>query len=179
MKIPISTLLIFICTFESDIMLLFDFNQQSDLSNWRVVDDGVMGGLSQGRFSVDENGHAVFSGTVSLENYGGFSSVRHRFDPLNVQTYSKILLKIKGDGKRYQFRVKTRQYDRQSYIQYFTTTGDWQTIEISLDELYPTFRGRRLNIPNYPGEQMGEVAFLIGNKKAEQFQLVIDKIELH
>jgi hypothetical protein len=42
----------------------------------------------------------------------------------------------------------------------------------------PTFRGRVLDIPNYPGETMEEIAFLISNKKNEAFQLEISKISL-
>jgi hypothetical protein len=171
-------LLWWISVFNFQTILLVDFQPDSDLSNWYVVDDGVMGGRSQGGFRLDEEGHAVFSGTVSLENNGGFSSVRYAFREKEVQAYQKVVLRIKGDGKRYQFRVKSSRYDRASYIQYFETSGDWQTVEIPLAELYPTFRGRRLNRPNYPGEEMAEIAFLIGNKKAESFRLLIDKIEL-
>jgi hypothetical protein len=177
MKI-LSAIILLLCLFESKPMVLFDFNLKSDLSNWYVVDDGVMGGLSAGNLSLDENGHAVYSGTVSLENYGGFSSIRYQFKRMDVGSFDKMVLRVKGDGKRYQFRVKSKRYERPSYIQYFTTNGDWQTIEISLADLYPTFRGCTLNMPNYPGEVMEEIAILVGNKKAESFRLVIDKIEL-
>ena len=44
--------------------------------------------------------------------------------------------------------------------------------------MYPAFRGRKLNIENYQGEKMQEIAFLIGNKKNENFRLEIDKIEI-
>ncbi len=169
------------CIYISIIMsslIIFDFNKDSNLSNWNVVDDGVMGGLSQGNFEINKEGNAVFEGTVSLENNGGFSSVRHRFDTQKVKGFTKVLIRLKGDEKKYQFRVKTNSYDRYSYIARFTTTGNWQTIEISLSEMYPAFRGRNLDLPNYPTETMQEIAFLIGNKKAEQFRLEIDKIEL-
>ena len=159
-------------------MVIFDFDKKSDLTNWRVVDDGVMGGLSQGNFKTNEKGNAIFYGDVSLENNGGFSSVRHRFQEKTVNEYSKFVIRLKGDGKRYQFRVKTDSYDRHSYISYFETNGDWQTIEIPLDEMYPSFRGRKLSIPNFPGETMEEIAFLIANYKAESFKLEIDKISL-
>ncbi|MFD2561393.1 CIA30 family protein [Aquimarina rubra] len=159
-------------------LLIFDFDKNSNLSNWNVVDDGVMGGLSQGNFEINNEGNAVFSGTVSLENNGGFSSVRYRFDTKNVKGYTKVLVRLRGDKKKYQFRTKTNANDRFSYIANFETTGDWQTIEISLSEMYPAFRGRTLDLPNYPAETMQEIAFLIGNKKAEQFRLEIDTIEL-
>jgi hypothetical protein len=58
---------------------LFDFRPESNLDSWRIVDDVVMGGRSDGRFYIGDEGHAVFNGIVSLENNGGFSLVRYRF----------------------------------------------------------------------------------------------------
>ncbi len=157
---------------------IFDFTLQSDLRDWAVVDDGVMGGRSAGCLHLSDEGHAVFHGDVSLENNGGFSSVRYRFEEKTVKGYDKFVIRLRGDGKRYQFRTKATLYDRHSYIAYFQTTGDWQTIEIPLSEMYPTFRGRELDMPNFPTKTMAEVAFLISNKKAESFSLEIDEIEL-
>jgi NADH dehydrogenase [ubiquinone] 1 alpha subcomplex assembly factor 1 len=159
-------------------MILFDFNAQSDLSDWAIVDDVVMGGRSQGQFGLDEEGNAVFRGRVSLENNGGFSSVRYRFRTKDVGPHSHFKIRVKGDGNRYQFRAKSGLYDRHSYICYFETTGEWQTIEIPMEEMYPTFRGMKLNMENYPGTDLSEIAFLIGNKKAQGFELRIDRVEV-
>ncbi len=65
-------------------LILFDFNKDADIRNWNVVDDGVMGGLSAGRFRVNDAGNGEFSGTVSLENNGGFSSLRYYFNPMET-----------------------------------------------------------------------------------------------
>jgi len=54
-------------------LVLFDFTENKDTGNWMVVNDGVMGGLSKGTLTAGENGNAVFKGTISLENNGGFS----------------------------------------------------------------------------------------------------------
>ena len=158
--------------------LIFDFDIQSDSSNWRVVDDVVMGGRSSGSFTIDENGHGVFKGNVSLENNGGFSSLRYRFKKLKTKGYTKVVLRVKGDGKSYQFRVKANSSDYYSYIGKFNTKTAWETIEISLKEMYPAFRGRTLDIGNYDSDSIEEIAFLIGNKKAEDFILQIDSITL-
>jgi len=68
--------------------------------------------------------------------------------------------------------------DSHAYIASFNTTGKWQTIEIPFETMYPAYRGRTLNMVNYPGEEMEMIAFLIGNKKAESFKLEIDSIVL-
>jgi hypothetical protein len=157
-------------------LILFDFNKDADIRNWNVVDDGVMGGLSAGRFRVNDAGNGEFSGAVSLENNGGFSSLRHFFKPIETGNHSKFMIRLKGDGKSYQFRVKSQANEYYSYICDFKTTGDWQTVEIPFAVLYPSFRGRTLDMPNYPGKQLGEIGFLIGNKKAESFLIEIDWI---
>lgn len=159
--------------------MVFDFKIGIDVSNWVILDDVVMGGKSYGNFYLNENGHGEFYGDVSLENNGGFSSVRYRFNKENTTAFSKFVIRVKGDGKAYQFRVKNSRNEYHSYIYTFQTTKDWQTIEIPFAEMYPAFRGRKLNIENYPGEEMQEIAFLIGNKKNESFKLEIDKIETH
>jgi hypothetical protein len=162
----------------SDDPVIIDFKTGFKFQNWTVVDDVVMGGESEGNLYINEKGNAVFEGIVSLDNSGGFSSVRYRFDEKNVESYSWIILRVKGDGKTYQFRVKTSLYDRHSYAYEFSTNGSWQKIRIPLADMYPTWRGMTLKADDYPAERMEEIAILIGNKKAEQFKLEIDSISL-
>jgi NADH dehydrogenase [ubiquinone] 1 alpha subcomplex assembly factor 1 len=158
--------------------MIYDFNKNSSPRDWRIIDDGVMGGLSQGNFSIDAEGNGVFAGTVSLENNGGFSSVRYQCDKIGVTKDSKVLIRLKGDGKEYQFRIKDKKNNYFSYITTFKTSGKWETIAIKLSDLYPSFRGQNLNLPNFSSDSFEEIVFLVGNKKNESFQLVLDKIEL-
>lgn len=157
---------------------LFDFNKNDSIDNWRVINDGVMGGLSQSEFSINSDGHGFFRGKVSLANNGGFSSVQYRFGTVDTSKFSKIQIRLKGDEKSYQFRVKANNSQRYSYIANIKTSGAWETLSIEFSEMYPAFRGRLLDLPNYSGEEMAEIAFLIGNKKEEIFDLEIDYIKL-
>jgi hypothetical protein len=86
------------------------------------------------------------------------------------------VVRLKGDGKRYQFRVKANLSDNYSFIQYFETTDDWQTVKIPLAEMKPVYRGRDVNRPNFDADHIEEIRFLIGNKKPQDFALEIDKI---
>ena len=87
-------------------MVVFDFQKSDTLNDWRTVNDGVMGGLSLGEFVIGDSNTAVFQGTVSLENNGGFSSTRTSPRLFNVAGFDGMLLRLKGDGKRYQFRLR-------------------------------------------------------------------------
>ncbi len=161
-----------------NVMVIFDFTKNSSMENWYIINDDVMGGVSQSEIAINESGNAVFKGTVSLENNGGFCSVRYNNEEINAAGFKKVTFRIKGDGKRYQFRIKADRGDSYSYVSNFNTSGNWETKEILLESMYPVFRGRNLNMPNFSHNKISEIGFLIGNKKEETFRLEIDKIEL-
>ena len=157
-------------------MVIYDFQLQANHAEWRVMDDGVMGGLSKGKITKSDQGNGLFKGFVTTENYGGFSSIRYGFYKRDVSRFKSVKIRLKGDGKPYQFRIKSREADQFSYIQEFETSGDWEIITIPFDDFYPSFRGNKLSQPNYDGKFIEEVAFLIGNKRKESFALEIERI---
>ncbi|WP_246289695.1 CIA30 family protein [Hymenobacter terrestris] len=159
-------------------LLLFDFSTSSDWSVWEIENDVVMGGKSSSNLARSEEGNAVFTGDVSLENDGGFASMQYHFKPQDIKGYNKACIRLKGDGKPYQFRIKANLNEKASYIHTFKTSGEWQTIEIPLNEMQPSYRGEKMDQPNFNAHKIQEIRFLIGNGKAENFQLEIDKIEL-
>jgi Complex I intermediate-associated protein 30 (CIA30) len=129
---------------------LFDFTHPTiDLqSTWGAVDDVVMGGVSESgmRLKADV---AVFSGNVSIENSGGFASVRTRnFEPsLNLNNYQGIELYVKGDGQRYKIFVRTEtKWDGVGYAYSFDTIADeWMTIQVPFADLVPIFRAKTVS----------------------------------
>ena len=159
-------------------LLLFDFSSSSDWSGWEIQNDVVMGGKSSSDLSRSKEGNAVFTGDVSLRNNGGFASLQHHFTPKDIRGYDRAVIRLKGDGKEYQFRIKASLNERTSYIYTFNTSGEWQTIEIPLNKMEPSYRGNKLDQPNFNANQMQEVRFLIGNGKTENFRLEIDKLAL-
>jgi len=158
--------------------VLYNFKNSGTLQNWTVVDDGVMGGLSKGNLKLSEEGSAVYFGNVSTDNNGGFSSLRYQFELRDVSNFKTVSLRLKGDGKSYQFRIRSNKGQYYSYVSKFNTTGEWETVVIAFKDFIPQFRGNVLDMPNFEGETMQEVAFLIGNKVMESFQLEIESIIL-
>ena len=150
----------------------------SNSNNWVVVNDGVMGGISSSSMKFDIEGNGVFSGKVSLENNGGFTLVKRRVAFDFSSKYSKIQLRVKGDGKQYQFRIKPNWNAKHWYIQKFETQNDWEIITLELKDFYPLLRGNRLSLSNFTDNRIEAIAFLIGNKKQEIFKLTIDYIKL-
>ena len=158
---------------------LFNFSKGESIKNWRIVNDDVMGGISTSSFKLSKAGHGIFQGDVSTENNGGFASVRYIMDEINIKESTTIKIKVKGDGKNYQFRIKNKTSDYFSYITTFSTNGEWQVTELKLKDFYASFRGRKLEIPNFDKSEIGQVAILIANGKDEAFKLEIDKIEVY
>ena len=158
-------------------LTIYEFNNKSIINDWQIVDDNVMGGISSSSISINKNGNGFFKGSVSLANNGGFSSVRYRTKAMNLIDKNHFIIRIKGDGKSFQFRVKSAISESHSYKYIFSTNGQWQEIKIPFSVLSPTFRGRDLRIPNFPGQNLEEICFLISNQKEENFNLEIDYIK--
>ena len=53
----------------------FDAREEEKLK-WSITNDSVMGGRSRGKVSFSDSGTMRFRGDLSLENNGGFSTVR-------------------------------------------------------------------------------------------------------
>jgi hypothetical protein len=156
--------------------MIYEFNEGTNLKDWQIVNDGVMGGLSTSELSLTKEGHGLFRGHVTTENNGGFASVMlSTFIELN-NNEKTITIRIKGDGKKYQLRLKSTKQQYQSYIKTFKTNGEWQTLTFPLNEFEPGFRGRALDLPNFNFDKIEEVRFLIANKKEQDFELIIDQI---
>lgn len=159
-------------------LLLFDFSATDDWSGWEIENDVVMGGNSTSTLERSVEGNAIFSGHVSLENNGGFASMQYHFAPKDIKGYEKVLILLKGDGKDYQFRIKSDLDDKASYVYTFKTTGEWQTVDVPLKEMEPVYRGENLDKPNFSADKIQEIRFMIGNKKTEDFRLEIDQLEM-
>jgi len=156
----------------------FNLDATQNIEKWRIVNDVVMGGRSNSKMALTDDGYALFSGKVSLENNGGFASVQLDTSIKLSQDARYINLRVKGDGKNYEFRIKGNIYQRESYVHQFSSSGEWENVKLELSEFYPQFRGRKLDISNFNFQQIEQISFLIANQKAEDFALQIDWIAI-
>ncbi|KAL0011419.1 hypothetical protein SO802_006527 [Lithocarpus litseifolius] len=133
--------------------LLFGFedNNSRELA-WGALDDVVMGGVSESTFQIDRRGSeiggptGVFKGVVSTANNGGFTSIRTKnFSvPEDLSAYDGLELRLKGDGRKYKFIIRTSSdWDTVGYTASFdTVAGQWQSIRLPFSSLRPIFRAR-------------------------------------
>jgi monofunctional biosynthetic peptidoglycan transglycosylase len=160
----------------SEQMNLVDFSD-ADSSEWYVVNDGVMGGISKSDIRRTERGTGLFAGVLSLENNGGFASVRAVLGRRDLSKYAGLEIKVLGDGRAYQLRLRTEnRFDGIAYRAGFETRdGEWITVRIPFDQFVPTFRGRTLaDAPPLDTSLIHQLAFMLADKKPGPFSLEID-----
>ena len=162
----------------SNMKEIYNFSTQSNIKEWRIVNDGVMGGISKSSFVLTDAGHGQFSGHVSLANNGGFASIQLNTPIKLGEEKTFVVLRVKGDGKNYEFRLKGSISQAESYVHQFNTSGKWENIKLEIREFYPQYRGRKMNIPNFNFESIEQLSFLVANKQDEDFELLIDWIGL-
>jgi NADH dehydrogenase [ubiquinone] 1 alpha subcomplex assembly factor 1 len=143
---------------------------------WYAINDGVMGGVSSSSVSV-KNGLLEFSGTVRLENSGGFASLRSASAKYDLSTVSGVKLRVRGDGKRYAFQIGTSGARGVLYRAEFSTeNGEWLEVSVPFSTLRPTRFGQILNGPPLDLRTIEHFGFIIANKRAESFKLEVDWI---
>jgi hypothetical protein len=154
---------------------VFDFHTATNTAAWQIVNDDVMGGVSRSIFRLT-NGVAVFQGEVSLENNGGFASVRSLPARHDLVGCDAFVIRVHGDGRSYKFTARTaRSFDSAIYQTVFTTKkGEWEKHVLPLKQFVPTFRGRVLSgEPPLDPAKITSVGFLISDKQEGPFHLEI------
>ena len=157
---------------------LFDFGGSDPA--WFPVNDNVMGGLSSGLVKVDsEKRRLSFYGNLSLENNGGFASIRSTYAAPDLTAFEGIALKLRGDGKRYRFRIRTEQTGPEvTYTAHFETEANvWQEVHIRFSEMVPTYRGVLVQDLNpLDPSSIRSFGFMIADKQQGDFLLEVDAI---
>ncbi len=149
--------------------------------DWNIVNDSVMGGISQSSIAVDEGlGQMLFSGNVSLENNGGFASARTEWTTYNLEAYDGIALRVRGDGNLYRLRLRTATTGYGlAYTAWFRTEADsWQEIYIPFDEMAPLYRDVLIPEAGYiDASTIRSFGIMVSDKQEDDFALEVDWIK--
>ncbi len=156
-----------------------DFTDAEELDRWVVVLDGVMGGRSSGGISFND-GDAFFSGSLSLANNGGFASVR-RVWPQTVGGNDRVVIKVLGDGRKYQLRLRQdRRFNGIAYaVEFKTIAEQWLEFEFSAEDFSAVYFGRLVRgAAPLELDNVKQVGFLIADKRPGDFKLQIDSLSM-
>jgi len=149
----------------------------ADDSEWRIINDGVMGGLSRSRIQSTDQGTGLFTGELSLENNGGFASIRTLVGSHDLSQAAGLEIRVKGDGRTYQLRLRTTdRWDGIAYRASFRAPeGRWFTARFPFEDFVPSFRGRVVEDAGpLDAARIEQLGFLIADKVTEPFSLEID-----
>ena len=152
---------------------IINIEKQIGNNNWSIVNDNVMGGISESNLSINDKNNLIFNGSVSLENNGGFASSRLSIKKGSLKKIKGFKIKFIGDGKTYKLRL--RQSNRRvSYSTDFVTIqGKGLEIEIPLEDLKPMWRGYYYDSPLLEIENINSIGFQISDKQEGFFELEI------
>ena len=80
-------------------------NAANKVNDWVMISDNVMGGITKSKLDYTEQS-MVLTGDISLENYGGFSSVKTRFGSFNLSAYKGLKIRYKATNQRFAFTLE-------------------------------------------------------------------------
>ena len=160
--------------------VLFDFTGADAINDWQTINDGVMGGVSEGKVKITDK-TLEFYGTLSLANNGGFASVRTKAKKLGLEKGDVLLVRVRGDGREYSMNLHVSKplvaFSYRATV--LTKKGEWIEVKLPLDKFVATSFGRlvRDGEPVDPNEING-LGFLLGDKKAGPFKMEVEWIKV-
>ncbi len=160
---------------------LFDFTGKDSAKEWQTVNDGVMGGLSEGKFKITDQKTLEFSGNLSLKNNGGFASVRTKSKKLTLDSGDTIVARVRGDGREYSLNLYLNKpriaFSYRALVQ--TKKNEWIEIKVPLTRFEATSFGRVLKDarPVTP-QDVNAVGWMLSDKQAGPFEMEIEWIKV-
>ena len=144
------------------------------IDNWSIVNDNVMGGISNSDLYITDENNLMFFGNVSLKNNGGFDSSRLGFGKGKLKNIKSFQIRLKGDGKKYKFRLRESYRSSNYSTDFDTKSGIWTSIEILVSDLNPMFMGYySRNAKKLEIENISSLGFQISDKQEGEFKLEI------
>lgn len=164
-------------SFASVSQQVYTFDQRDELNYWYITNDTVMGGVSDS--SISFSGQSlVFRGQLRLENNGGFASTYRSGVPIKLAANNMIAVRVKGDGRTYQLRLRTPNQYGYSYKAEFKTVADsWTEHCFVSKDFTAVWRGRKVQgAPTMRFDNVKEVGFLLADKQSGQFALEVQSL---
>ena len=161
-------------------IVLEEFAESAVSLRWQIVNDDVMGGVSRSSLNRVDAETVRFLGRLSLENNGGFASVRASGRMPDLTEAQAIVIRAKGDGRTYQLRLRMANgWRAPDYSAEFATQpGQWQIHVLPLTSFVAGWRGRSIrNAPPINPAKILSVGLLLGDKNPGGFSLDIDWIK--
>ena len=160
--------------------LRIDFGEATGGQDWMIVNDTVMGGLSNSKMTFTKNS-LVFKGELSLKNNGGFASIRSSNQKLDLSKYITVKVRFRSTGRDFALRFASSDlYYKPNYKNTFSSSsGEWEIVELKISDFKEYTLGEisDVNVSKDKFESIKRIGIIISDKKEGAFEIEIDYID--
>lgn len=160
----------------------YNFGLKKDGYNWTIINDSVMGGLTNSTATFTDN-TILFKGDLSLENNGGFASLKSPFSTYDLSYFNTISIKYKTKGQTLAITLEPHKVFYKPYYKLILpqTNTEWKTLVIDINEFksYRMGRGSDDRITEAILAKIKRIGFITSDKKAGAFEIEIDYIKFN
>ena len=148
------------------------------IKNWTIVNDDVMGGISNSSILINDKKNLIFKGYLSLENNGGFASSRLDIRKKNLDGIKFFKIKLKGDGNNYKLRVRQKNMRASYSCDFKSQKNEWIIVKLPVEDFRPTWRGYTYsNYLDLDLDKINSLSLHISDKQEGRFNLEIEYIK--
>ncbi|MEM6802980.1 MAG: CIA30 family protein [Bacteroidota bacterium] len=170
----------FLLLFNSDSGFNLNFGSEKDGTDWKPLNDGVMGGLSNGQVELTEN-TLKFFGEVSLDNFGGFTSVKSPFGQYDLSNSDKITIRYKTEGQIISISLEDSEVFFNPYFKLLLpdTEGRWAIVEADISDFkeYNLGQGGSTSISDDFLRNVRRIGFITSKKSEGKFFVEVDYLK--
>lgn len=161
---------------------LIDFgNLAKKNQEWVLLSDNIMGGVTKSKIEYTSNS-VLLSGNISLDNYGGFSSIRTKYKSVDLSQYNGIKIKFKSNNQKFAFTLEDNQnWTKPNYKREFSPKKDdtWEEMIIYFKDFQEIVIGEPTGntMKAKSLKNIVRMGIMTYEKKEGPFSLEVDYIE--
>ena len=161
---------------------LIDFGNLSEKNQeWVLLSDNIMGGVTKSKIEYTNNS-VLLSGNISLDNYGGFSSIKTKYKSFDLSKYMGIKIKFKSTNQKFGFTLEDNQnWTQPNYKYEFSAKKDdtWEEVTIYFKDFKEIIIGEPTGnlMKSKSLKNIVRMGIMTSEKKEGSFTIEVDYIE--
>ena len=161
---------------------IIDFGNSAEKNQeWKLLSDNIMGGVTKSKIEYTNNS-VLLSGNISLDNYGGFSSIKTKYKSVDLSKYNGIKIKFKSTNQKFAFTLEDNQdWTQPNYKREFSSKKDdtWEEVIIYFKDFQEIVIGETTGnmMKSKSLKNIVRMGIMTYEKKEGPFNLEVDYIE--
>jgi monofunctional biosynthetic peptidoglycan transglycosylase len=161
---------------------IIDFGNSAEKNQeWVLLSDNIMGGITKSKIEYTINS-VILSGNISLDNYGGFSSIKTKYKRVDLSKYIGIKIKFKSTNQKFAFTLEDNQnWTQPNYKCEFSPKKDdtWEEVIIYFKDFQEIVIGEPTGnmMESKSLNNIVRMGIMTYEKKEGHFSLEVDYIE--